>query len=268
MAASLGKLFCREVKLEDESVLKVQQCEIGDVGCVVWDAALVLAKFLELAAGKSANNSQQPATSKFCDVTLQNKTVVELGAGTGIVGIMAGILGADVRITDLQQFVPLMELNIKENAERIKGSVKASTLKWGEDITPFLPHPDYIIFSDCIYYEESLQPLIETISALAGNHTVVLWSYEERAMGHKQKKKPRLQQRFFEAITKDFTVEEVPQDSLHAVYRSEDIHVLRMERKSQNNDQKHLRLEHATSATFKYGMTYETKHTISDVPDH
>ncbi|XP_035667257.1 protein-lysine methyltransferase METTL21D-like [Branchiostoma floridae] len=232
MAASLDKLFCREIELEDESVLKVYQCETGDVGCVVWDAAIVLAKFLEITARSSANSQQRPGTSNFCSVPLQNKTVVELGAGTGIVGIMAGILGADVCITDLQEFVPLMDLNIKENADRIQGLVKACTLKWGEDIISFLPHPDYIIFSDCIYYEESLEPLLDTVSALAGSNTVVLWSYEERTTGNK----PELQRRFIEAVRKDFTVEEVPQDSLHPVYRSEDIHVLRMKRKSQNKD--------------------------------
>ena len=76
----LDKLFAREVERKDESVLKIYQSEVGDVGCVVWDAALVLSKYLETA---DFNNGQQ----------LNGKSVIELGAGTGAVGLMAATYG-------------------------------------------------------------------------------------------------------------------------------------------------------------------------------
>lgn len=62
----------------------MKQCYIGDVGCVVWDAAIVLAKYLE--------------TKTFYDMSIGvnvwcGRTVVELGAGTGVVGLMAATLG-------------------------------------------------------------------------------------------------------------------------------------------------------------------------------
>ena len=62
--------------------LEIQQCYIGDVGCVVWDAALVLTKFLE-------------HNSYFPDGFWKGKRVLELGAGTGIVGLGAAALGYD-----------------------------------------------------------------------------------------------------------------------------------------------------------------------------
>lgn len=80
----LNNYFVREIEKNDGSVLKVFQCSKGDVGCVVWDAAIVLAKYLE--------------TEQFCNsiTGFSNwscKSVMELGAGTGLVGLMAASLG-------------------------------------------------------------------------------------------------------------------------------------------------------------------------------
>lgn len=38
--------FSRELEC-DGKTLRIRQLYVGDVGCVVWDAALVLARFLE-----------------------------------------------------------------------------------------------------------------------------------------------------------------------------------------------------------------------------
>ena len=39
--------FVREIERNDESVLRIHQEEKGDVGVVVWDAALVLLYYLD-----------------------------------------------------------------------------------------------------------------------------------------------------------------------------------------------------------------------------
>ena len=44
------ELFCREIELSDDDdglVVRVAQVPEGDTGVVVWDAAIVLAKFLQ-----------------------------------------------------------------------------------------------------------------------------------------------------------------------------------------------------------------------------
>ncbi len=76
--------FVREIEKNDGSVLRLYQCSKGDVGCVVWDAAIVLSKYLE--------------TEQFCSVqsgvsTWSSKNMTELGAGTGLVGLVAATLG-------------------------------------------------------------------------------------------------------------------------------------------------------------------------------
>jgi len=65
-------------KDENLEVKVGQECE-GPEACVVWDAALVLAHFLQ----------KHRQTLRLG----QGKRVLELGAGTGAVGLVASALG-------------------------------------------------------------------------------------------------------------------------------------------------------------------------------
>ncbi|KAL7873194.1 hypothetical protein AOLI_G00122650 [Acnodon oligacanthus] len=211
----VNSYFVREIEKNDGSVLKMYQCSKGDVGCVVWDAAIVLSKYLE--------------TEQFCrSQTWSSKKIVELGAGTGVVGIMAASLGANVTVTDLEDLLPLLELNIRENQTLIStGSITAKVLKWGEDVTDFLPHPDYILMADCIYYEQSVQPLVETLKALSGPETCIICCYEQRTVGVN----PEVERRFFELLLQEFGSEKVSAERQDPEFNSPDIHILRLRRK-------------------------------------
>ena len=66
----------RLLELIGQVPLRVPQLDVGEEAVVVWDAALVLAHFL----------------LKHNHYVL-NKTVLELGAGTGAVGLAAAALG-------------------------------------------------------------------------------------------------------------------------------------------------------------------------------
>jgi len=77
------RMFKRELERRDGRVLSISQYEVGDVGCVVWDAALVLSFYLE-----SADFTDETGNSRLLD-----KSVVELGSGTGVVGIQAAACG-------------------------------------------------------------------------------------------------------------------------------------------------------------------------------
>ena len=72
--------FVREIELTTGHCLNITQLYIGDVGCVVWDAALVLGHFLQ-------SERHFPCNS------LIGKSVIELGAGTGAVGLVTAALG-------------------------------------------------------------------------------------------------------------------------------------------------------------------------------
>lgn len=79
--SSSNDLFPREIDIEVcLKTLKIFQKIEGDVNCVVWDASLVLAKYLETMSSKK---------SEF----LSGIKVLELGSGLGVVGLTAATLG-------------------------------------------------------------------------------------------------------------------------------------------------------------------------------
>ncbi|XP_031565488.1 protein-lysine methyltransferase METTL21D-like [Actinia tenebrosa] len=209
----LDKTFEREIE-GIYGTLVIKQAEEGDVGCVVWDAAIVLEKYLET---EGFLNKRQ----------MKGKRAIELGAGTGLVGLVASVLGADVVCTDLQDIIPLIELNIITNKHLVTGSLSAAVLKWGEDVSQLLPPFDYIFIADCIYYEESLEPLIKTMCDLSGPSTLIYLSYEERRTGNKL----ALENNFFKAVKEKFIVEEIPQEEQDSRFHSEDIHIIKLIKK-------------------------------------
>uniref|UniRef100_V9L5I7 Methyltransferase-like protein 21D n=1 Tax=Callorhinchus milii TaxID=7868 RepID=V9L5I7_CALMI len=97
----------------------------------------------------------------------------------------------------------------------------------GEIVHDILPDPDYILVADCIYYEQSLEPLLKTMKELSGDKTVIICCYEKRTMGNN----PKIEQCFFELLQCDFMIEEIPLDMHDEEYRSEDIHILHIQRK-------------------------------------
>lgn len=106
-----SRYFVREIEKNNGGILKVKQCYMGDVGCVVWDAAIVLAKYLE--------------TKQFydpgCGVNVwAGSSVVELGAGTGVVGLMAATLGWDHRLVCVQHVWIITALPFSYWAETVQ----------------------------------------------------------------------------------------------------------------------------------------------------
>ncbi|XP_028677381.2 protein-lysine methyltransferase METTL21D [Erpetoichthys calabaricus] len=202
----VAEYFVREIPRKQGPPLSLKQCSTGDVGCVVWDAAIVLSKYLETDRMRLA---------------WSGRTVLELGSGTAVVGLMAATLGAFVTVTDLDELQDLIQLNIMENQHLVTGTIKAKVLKWGEDVSEFLPPPDYVLMADCIYYEKSLQPLIKTLKELSGDNTHIFCCYEQRTMGNN----PVVEKKFFELLQKEFEIEEIPLQEQDEEYQSEDIHI-------------------------------------------
>jgi predicted nicotinamide N-methyase len=101
------------------------------LGTVVWDGAIVLAHLLCQNTGTISGGSWR------------GKRVLELGAGTGLVGIALAMHGADVELTDLPQLQQLMIDNIKltynryvainreERPTGVCGQLSAHILQWG-----------------------------------------------------------------------------------------------------------------------------------------
>lgn len=188
----------------------------------MWDAALVLAYYLQTKKGRGY---------------VSGKNVIELGSGTGIVGIVASFCGAKkVLLTDLPSLMSLMQKNIEANEKNISGVAKALPLTWGEEIPPTIKSFDTecILIADCVYYESAVRPLAQSVvDIMSGrDQSVCLCAYEDRDTTNKEE----LQDEFRRILTDDFglVIDFVPFNEMHPEFRSDDIHIFRISHKPCN----------------------------------
>ncbi|GJQ69225.1 hypothetical protein Trydic_g6374 [Trypoxylus dichotomus] len=203
--------FTRSLDIEvlSKELILHQKLE-GDVGCVVWDAGIVLAKYLEELYKRDPQ-------------FLQGINVLELGAGLGPVGLVAASLGANVMLTDLSEAIPLLRFNINKNKSLCRGSVRCAILKWGENID-FGYIPGKILLADCVYYKESIDSLIKTLKYYAGRDTEIILAQELRESDMQKSNWTY----FLESIQKDFQWIEIPLSEQNSNYSSSDIVILKL----------------------------------------
>ncbi|KAJ7570643.1 hypothetical protein O6H91_01G129900 [Diphasiastrum complanatum] len=96
--------------------------------------------------------------------------VLELGSGTGLVGLVAAFLGGEVVLTDLEHVVPNLRHNVGVNLKQIEafgGVIVTETLRWGirEDVEK-LGSFDIVLASDVVYYDTLFDPLLKTLKWL------------------------------------------------------------------------------------------------------
>lgn len=197
----------------------VPQKNVGEEAVVVWDSALVLSYFLV----KHRQEFLSP-----------NTRVLELGAGTGAVGLVTAALGAGkVTVTDLPRVIPLLEEAIALN-NNLK-NIEAKALTWGEWTENSFEDKeeknetcyDLILVSDCIYYEASVEPLIQTLTKFCklNKNCRVLLSYEVRDYSEVKKK---ISKEFFRAVGEYFKILPFKTGECHEEYASDDIRVIQL----------------------------------------
>ncbi|KAH8425668.1 Protein-lysine N-methyltransferase efm6 [Aspergillus melleus] len=172
-------------------------------GGQLWPAGMVLAKYL-LRRHRS---------------DLSNKTIIELGAGGGLVGLAVArgcnIGKPPLYITDQAPMLPLMETNIKIN--NLASTVVAGVLNWGEPIPDLIPsHPAVILAADCVYFEPAFPLLISTLGDLLGPESVCYFCFKRRR---------RADLRFMKMARKAFEVEIVTDDPEAEAYGRENISI-------------------------------------------
>ncbi|XP_069012430.1 EEF1A lysine methyltransferase 3-like [Embiotoca jacksoni] len=148
--------------------LRIRQLFGANLGVAarVWEAALHLCRYFE----------EKP-------VQLTGKRVIELGAGTGVVGILAARLGADVTLTDLPMALPHLEANVSANRPcggwpSFPPAVRP--LSWGEDHMNFPSDWDLALCADIIYLPETYPLVVETLAHLCKNGAFVYLSSKMR----------------------------------------------------------------------------------------
>ncbi|EQC40720.1 hypothetical protein SDRG_01792 [Saprolegnia diclina VS20] len=152
-----------EMTIHGEPVLIDEVGNTGQgTGLTIWDGSVVLAKYLE----------QQPRGSPH---SVAGRRVIELGAGTGLVGLAAAFCGADdVLLTDLAYTLANTNHNIALNKERLRAlhptqTTRAAELDWFHRDFPSslqLDAADVILGSDIVWVETLIPALVATIERL------------------------------------------------------------------------------------------------------
>lgn len=133
-------------------------------GGTIWESGEVLARLLTTAATWRQR--------------LRGAKVLELGCGTGLVGLAAAAMGAEVTLTD--RVLACAEHNRDANLEPgERWRCQLQRLSWGDDEAaaalkaergPF----DFIFTSDTLYDSSSQEALASTVAELADGQTQVL----------------------------------------------------------------------------------------------
>ncbi|XP_067836888.1 EEF1A lysine methyltransferase 3-like [Heptranchias perlo] len=102
------------------------------------------------------------------NISFSGKNLFELGSDTGIVGILAILLGGDVTLTDKPEVLNQMELNV---ATYVPSSIiqrsNVSALSWGENHDQFPTDNDIILGSNMVYKKREFQLLLETLQHMS-----------------------------------------------------------------------------------------------------
>ncbi|KAG1359143.1 hypothetical protein COCNU_08G005890 [Cocos nucifera] len=133
-------------------------------GSWLWESALYLAKWM---AGEGRAH-----------LDLAGKTVLELGAGTGLPGLAAAVLGAArVVLTDVALLLPGLRANVEVNG--LEGQVEVRELRWGQEEAG--EEVDVVVMSDVFFDPEEMKGLGRTLRGVWGKGTRAWAASEVRA---------------------------------------------------------------------------------------
>ncbi|KAF4591695.1 Nicotinamide N-methyltransferase [Ophiocordyceps camponoti-floridani] len=175
-------------------------------GGQTWPAGLVLAKHMLRYHGDE----------------LHDATILELGAGGGLVGLAVALgcrVGTgSVLLTDQEEMLGLMRRNIELND--VAGKATASLLKWGQELPDEVVRrrPNVVLAADCVYLETAFPLLLQTLKhLLAVNESAVVYFCF--------KKRRRADMQFVKMARKAFTVTE-PFDEDGPLFRRQSVSLL------------------------------------------
>ncbi|KAM0945369.1 putative lysine methyltransferase, S-adenosyl-L-methionine-dependent methyltransferase [Dioscorea sansibarensis] len=140
-----------------------------DYGLYVWPCSVILAEYVW----------QQRL--RFSGVS-----VVELGAGTSLPGLVAAKLGANVILTDNSHRTEVLE-NMEKICKLNKLNCRILGLAWGEwDAPLFDLHPQVILGADVLYENTDFDDLFATVTFLLRHSpgSVFITTYHNRSGHH------------------------------------------------------------------------------------
>lgn len=155
--------------------VKLEQNYSG-LGTTVWDGSIALAKMFD-------------NKKLFSNKCLQNSSVLELGAGCGLVGIYLNKLGAKkVIVTDKNCCIPTLLRNIelnKTSENKHTGLITAMEYSWGNDTSVLTKNGlfDIVVAAEVLYSEEDSRRLANCIPKLTHPSSQIFVSMGRNRLG-------------------------------------------------------------------------------------
>ncbi|KAJ1445387.1 putative methyltransferase-domain-containing protein [Pelagophyceae sp. CCMP2097] len=200
-----------------KTTLKIKQrIDQDGIGGVVWHCGRALATMLpRLPELRGAQ------VGAFTTGT----RVLDLGCGTGLVGLACWLRGADVTLTDLPSVVDLALENCKANVlsegEALPASLRVVAHAWGSCARALGPPFDVVVASDCLYDAKALPDLKATLLSVTDAGSVVYLAYKRRV---EEREAP-----FFADLEEHFSSIKFSQaDETPAEWRGNGLHLCRI----------------------------------------
>ncbi|KAL1541857.1 protein N-lysine methyltransferase METTL21A-like [Salvia divinorum] len=185
------------------SAILIRQLPSQGLSFQLWPAAAALVSLLD----------RQALPRLLLPADNRPLNILELGSGTGLVGIAAAaLLGAAVTATDLPHVLPNLQHNVDANAAALAprgGRVRVAALSWGDAAQMESVGGDFdvVLGSDVVYHDHLYEPLLQTMRfLLLGREREVVF-----VMAHLKRWKK--ESAFFKKANKFFHVEIVHRDS-------------------------------------------------------
>ncbi|KAG0233861.1 hypothetical protein BGW42_007068 [Actinomortierella wolfii] len=210
--------------------VELMQDSRGGCGGKIWEAGDFLCRYLihmkqqaQLQDELAQDLALSSITPRFPNLdTDKGQLILELGSGTGLVGLFAAKLfpHCTVQVTDQISMMSIMEANIQLN--QLQHSTQALELNWGEPKPEDARMPDIILLADCVYHEVAFQPLVQTLINYSTRDTCILLAYKKRRKADK---------RFFTMLRKHFDCTEIKTYPDYTIYSRAGIYLYDIKRK-------------------------------------
>ena len=151
---------------------------------------------------------------------VRGKRVLELGCGTGIVGITAACLGADTLLTDIATVTQHAQCNVDANAVRIhngQGSASCCALEWEatQESCVLLENYNVVLGADLIYASKDIAPLsqvLQTVTQHSSQASIII--------AHKDRNSNITQALIAELLSKNISLQPLHMAGVITVYKA------------------------------------------------
>lgn len=201
----------------------------GESGCggKVWIAGELLCDYILTGSNQDHLLAKLYPNKDF-------RRVLELGSGTGLVGLCVGLMDKvnphshrQIYVTDIDPLMGLIEQNIVSN--ELEDTVHGEVLWWGEPLPEkFVEKPvDLVLAADCVYLEAAFPLLEKTLLDLTDvdDPPVILMAYKKRRKADKH---------FFQKIKKNFKIVEIQDFAKYGYYLKQRTHLFELIREKHN----------------------------------